>query len=68
MSKLLANQRIIDLHRMHRLPLVALAPLLWLGAHGQAGRVTGDGLRVFPDPANDRMSISVEDALVGEQG
>ena len=27
---------------------------------------TGDGLHVFPNPANDRLNISIEEALLGE--
>ena len=27
----------------------------------------GDGLRVFPNPANDRLNISIEEGLIGEE-
>ena len=29
--------------------------------------VAGDGLRVFPNPANDRLNISIEDVMIGEE-
>jgi len=28
--------------------------------------VAGDGLRVFPNPANDRLNISIEEGMIGE--
>ena len=29
--------------------------------------VIGDGLNVFPNPANDRLNISIEEGLIGEE-
>ena len=29
--------------------------------------VIGDGLRVFPNPANDRLTIGIEESLIGEE-
>ncbi len=56
-----ANHRILDLHRMRRLLLVVLAPLLWHGAYCQADRASDDIQRLKELRAGDQ-----HDALESE--